>query len=485
MNRKNNSYIVQSKNDNLISKSSSGGMFAELAKYILSQNGVVFGCAMERVEEGFDVKHIYIEKEEDLYNLQGSKYVQSNLGNTIKQAKEFLEQGRFVLFSGTPCQIAGLKTYLKKDYDNLLTVDLSCEGTPSIETFNKYIKYLEENVIKSKIIDFKFRSKKHFGWSTSGFIAIYKDNGKIKEKILPQNLSSYFTYFLNGNILQERCFNCKYTGTKNRIGDVTIADAWGIEKEYSKLLKTKFNKNNGLSLVLINNSKGLNIFNKINSNIIFEKIDINKLRKYNHPLRHPSIKPVKYEYYQNIIKNYDYEKIDEIFKQELGKKYYYYILKNHTPKFIKNIIKLFLNKSEKVDCLLMTLYCLSNYGSLLTAYALQKTIKELGFTTKLIKYCNNYNYSKIFSKKFFKTTNNCITLKDFKNLTDNDYNKILEKVTNDKNLNKLYKDIVSLSENNTENKEVRFKSSYDIYTLLFSVIFLIKVATISGAVTEI
>ena len=105
----NNSYIVQSKNDNLISKSSSGGIFAEIARYILSQNGVVFGCAMECVQDGFEVKHIYIEKEEDLYKIQGSKYVQSNLGNTIKQAKEFLDQGRFVLFSGTPCQIAGLK----------------------------------------------------------------------------------------------------------------------------------------------------------------------------------------------------------------------------------------------------------------------------------------------------------------------------------------------------------------------------------------
>ena len=422
---RNNSYIIQTKNNSLISKSSSGGMFAELAKYILSQNGVVFGCTMERVEEGFEVKHIYIEKEENLYKLQGSKYVQSNLGNTIKQAKEFLDQGRFVLFSGTPCQIAGLKAYLGKDYDNLLTVDLSCEGTPSIETFNKYIKYLEENVIKSKIIDFKFRSKKHFGWSTSGFIAIYKKNGKIKEKILPQNLSSYFTYFLNGNILQERCFSCKYTGTKKRVGDITIADAWGVDKEYPELLKTKFSKNKGVSLVLINTSKGLSIFNEINANLICKKIDVNNLRKYNHPLRHPSIKPAKYEYYQNIVKNQDYKNLDKIFKEELGKKYYYYSLKNHTPKFIKNIIKLFIKQNKKVDCLLMTLYCLSNYGSLLTAYSLQKTINNFGYSTKLIHYGNIYGYGTNFIKKHLTLTKRCLNNKDFANLNKFSNNFIL------------------------------------------------------------
>ena len=144
----NNKYfIVQSNTKAICAKSSSGGMFAELAKYVLSQNGVVFGCAMERVQDGFEVKHIYIEAENDLYKLQGSKYVQSNLGNTIKQAKEFLDCGRLVLFSGTPCQIAWLKAFLKRDYENLITVDLSCTGTPSLKIFNDYIKFLSyENV---------------------------------------------------------------------------------------------------------------------------------------------------------------------------------------------------------------------------------------------------------------------------------------------------------------------------------------------------
>lgn len=416
-----NKYIktlaLQSKDNYLIKKSSSGGMFVELAKFVLNKGGVVFGCAMERVEDGFDVKHIYIEDAKDLYKLQGSKYVQSRIGNTIKDAKEFLDKGRFVLYSGTPCQIAGLKAYLKQDYDKLLTVDLSCEGTPSLNIFNDYIKYLEKNVIKSKIVDFKFRSKKHFGWSTSGFVAIYKKGNKIKEKILPQNLSSYFSYFLSGSILQERCFSCKFTGLK-RQSDITIADAWGIEKEYPELIKKKFNKKRGISLVLINSSKGSAIFEKIKHDLISEEIDINRLRKYNHPFRHPSIKPANKETIIQIYKKEGYIGIDNKFKQDLGNKYYYCVLKNHTPEFIKNIIKFFKPKQEKVDCLLLTWYNWKNYGSVLTAYALYKVIKDFGYSVKQIQAFEPIGYAKSFANKYFEQTNLCVNNKCFSRLNN-------------------------------------------------------------------
>lgn len=410
---KKNNYIIQSKNNNLIKKSSSGGMFAELAKFVLSKNGVVFGCSMERVEDGFDVKHIYIENEKDLYKLQGSKYVQSRIGNTIKEAKEFLDKGRFVLYSGTPCQIAGLKAYLKQDYDNLLTVDLSCEGTPPLKIFNAYIRFLETKVIKAKIIDFKFRSKKHFGWSTSGFVAIYKKGNKIKEKILPQNLSSYFSYFLSGSILQERCFSCKFTGLK-RQSDITVADAWGIDREYPELIKKNFNKNRGISLVLINSTKGNTIFEKLKLNLISSEIDINRLRKYNHPFRHPSIKPINKEAIIKIYKNDGYKGVESKFKHDLGNKYYYFVLKNHTPKFIKNIIKLFL--TQKVDCLLITAHGWPNYGSMLAAYSLQKTITRLGYSVKLINYMIPVGVFKKFAQQYFKLSKLCVDRKDFYNL---------------------------------------------------------------------
>ena len=407
-------YIIQSKNNNLIKKSSSGGMFAELAKFVLSKNGVVFGCAMERVEDGFDVKHIYIENEKDLYKLQGSKYVQSRIGNTIKEAKEFLDKGRFVLYSGTPCQIAGLKAYLKQDYDNLLTVDLSCTGTPSLEIFNSFIKFLEKK-FGQKIIKFEFRNKERMGWSCGNALITF-ENGK--QKILYNNVTSYLYLFINKKLQNRSCQECKYTGLE-RISDVTVADAWGIEKEYSELVKNKFNINNGLSLVIVNTDKAEEIIKQFSDNIIIESVDINKLQKYNNPLT-TSQNNIFDDTYLTEYKKFEYKGIEDLFKQKLGKKYYYYILKNHTPQFIKNIIKFFKPKQE--DFLLMTLYCLSNYGSLLTAYALYETLANLGYKGRLIHYGNPMSYGKVFINKYFLLTRRVVNFNDMKKLsklTDN------------------------------------------------------------------
>ena len=412
MNQKNNSYIVQIKNNNLISKSSSGGMFAEFAKYILSQNGVVFGCTMQRVEEGFEVKHIYIEKEEDLFKLQGSKYVQSSLGNTIKQAKEFLDKGRFVLFSGTPCQIAGLKAYLKQDYENLLTLDLSCTGTPNQEIFNDYIKFLESKY-KQKILNFEFRNKAKMGWTCGNALITFK-NGK--QKILCNNVSSYLNLFINKKIQPDRCQNCKYVGLE-RVSDITIADAWGIDIEYPNLLKNKFDRNKGISLVLVNSEKADKVFNIIQNNIISEKININRLTKYNNPLQTHQLKDVEKRYINEWKKN-GYQGLNNIFINELGLKYYYNILKNYTPKFLKTIIVKLLKK-DKIDCLLVTGYMWPNYGSLLAAFSLQKVIEKLGFSNRIIHYAQNYGFSKKFEKKHLKVTKYCTTFNDLKRLNSN------------------------------------------------------------------
>ena len=434
---KNKSFVIQSKNDKLIQKSSSGGMFAELAYYVLSQNGIVFGCTMERIEEGFDVKHIYIDNEKDLYKLQGSKYVQSRIGNTFKQAKEFIEQGRLVLYSGTPCQIAGLKAFLKHDFNNLLTVDLSCTGTPSLKLFNDYVKFLE-NKFKKKIINFEFRNKEKMGWACGNALITFK-NGK--QKIIYNNVSSYMNLFINKKIQDAKCQNCKYIGL-NRVSDITIADAWGIEIEYPELLKNKFDKNKGISLVLINSEKVDNIFNLIQNNIIYEKININRLTKYNNPLQTQQLKGIETKYINEWEIN-GYQGLNNLFINELGWKYYYYNLKNHTPKFIKNIIKLFMKRNKKVDCLLMTWFWNNNYGSILAAYALHKVVKNLGYTSKCIFNIIPLGYAKFF-KKHFQLTNFCLNNKDFKNLnkisntfivgSDNQINYICERKNISRNL---------------------------------------------------
>jgi len=263
----NNSYIIQIKNNNLISKSSSGGMFAELAKYILARNGIVFGCAMERLEEGFDVKHIYIEKEEDLYKLQGSKYVQSNLGKTIKQAKEFLEQGRFVLFSGTPCQIAGLKAYLRKDYDNLYTMDFLCHGMPSQKMFSENIKYLSDKY-KGKISDYKFRDKSLKGW---GHVTSFYVDGK--KHYEAGRLNAYFCGFIKNYLNRYSCYSCHFTGEK-RCSDITVGDFWGCNDSSFSLKK-------GVSFAAINTQKGEELFEKIKDDFLCKSTTSEIVSEYN------------------------------------------------------------------------------------------------------------------------------------------------------------------------------------------------------------
>ncbi|MBO5852165.1 MAG: Coenzyme F420 hydrogenase/dehydrogenase, beta subunit C-terminal domain, partial [Clostridia bacterium] len=151
-------YAVINKDEGVRKDSSSGGVFTQIAKYVLSKNGVVFGALFD---ENFKVKHAYIESENDLIKLQKSKYVQSEIGVTYKEAKNFLDQGRFVLFTGTPCQIGGLQAYLKKPYDNLITQDFICHGVPSPKVWKKYIDK-KKKVGNIKEVSFK---DKRTGWN--------------------------------------------------------------------------------------------------------------------------------------------------------------------------------------------------------------------------------------------------------------------------------------------------------------------------------
>lgn len=387
------SYAIQTKCDKLSEKSSSGGVFAQLATYILDNEGVVFGCAMKKENDKFEIKHIYIESKDDLYKLQGSKYVQSYIGNTYKEAKDFLNNGRYVLFSGTPCQIAGLKAFLKKDYDNLICVDLSCTGLPSQQMFNDYIKHLESKVIKHPIIDFKFRNKKLQGWNCNGCVVTYKKGKKVKEKVIPKELSSYFSLFVNMHILRDSCYQCQFTGL-NRVSDFTLADAWGIHMEYPELLEEKLNIKEGVSLVLVNSQKARDLLVKIKDKIKYYPIDASKLAKYNHPLRCSSVETYERKIYLDIYKEHGYEAMENKYLEDEG-------IKKKSP------------SKEQTDCLLMTMYANPNYGSILTTFALQQAIKNLGYSSKIINYTNQPYICKEFYKRYCSLTGH---IKDFKKL---------------------------------------------------------------------
>lgn len=236
-------YSGWSKDDSVRMASSSGGAFTEIARPILERGGVVFGCALDS-----DLKavHTYVESMEDLTKLRGSKYVQSYIGDSYRQAKKFLVEGREVLFSGTPCQIAGLKAYLRKDYNNLWTVDLICHGVPSPLMYEEYKSYIESKY-NDKIKDIKFRSKK-VSWSYYGMSITFRNNSR-------SYYGNYFSDpyirgFLRDYFLRPSCHQCQYT-TEERVSDFTIADWWTYKKSNSD---DKDFAHKGVSLILVNTS---------------------------------------------------------------------------------------------------------------------------------------------------------------------------------------------------------------------------------------
>ena len=172
-------YAAAIKNDDEIMVAASGGIFTVLAKQVLSENGVVFGVSMENVGGKLTPMHIDIQNENELYKLQGSKYVQSDIGMSYKKVKEYLMDGRNVLFSGTPCQISGLNAYLGKDYPNLLTVDVICHGVPSARLFQDYIKN-QEKKLGGSIYSYKFRDKSKGQGMNAQILYKSQDN---KEKV--------------------------------------------------------------------------------------------------------------------------------------------------------------------------------------------------------------------------------------------------------------------------------------------------------------
>lgn len=265
-------YGIRYKDDKVLKSSASGGAFVAIATYILDKGGTVFGA---RYDDSLQVYHCGIDRIDDLHLLQGSKYVQSDLRQTYLEAKELLDTETFVLYSGTACQIAGLKSFLKKDYDKLITVDIICHGVPSPKLFKKYLSYLE-CVHNEKVTAYNFRDKS-FGWGLD-----YKVTFLDKTKVKPSRVDPYYYYFLKGFIYREACYSCKYT-TKQRVADLTIGDYWGVEKEHPEFYSSK-----GVSCILVNSKKGEELYNVISSQFYVVETTFEKVAKKNMNLYMPT-----------------------------------------------------------------------------------------------------------------------------------------------------------------------------------------------------
>ena len=246
-------YAVINKDEEIRAQSSSGGVFFPLAKWVIEHGGVVFGA---RWNEKWEVVHDYAEDIEGVKRFMRSKYVQSVVGDTLHQAKTFLDQGRWVLYSGTPCQLGGLRAYLGKEYEKLVQVDLICHGVPSPGVWRSY---LNEYFEKERIVDINFRDKRK-GWID--FQIVIKTTAY--EVCESQMENPYFRGFLGNVYLRNSCYQCKYK-TVCRSTDITLADYWGVH-----LLFPLMHDDIGTSLVLVQSPKGKWIMSKSLENNLFE-----------------------------------------------------------------------------------------------------------------------------------------------------------------------------------------------------------------------
>lgn len=324
-------YAAASKNTSLILKSASGGVFSTIAKFIIEHGGVVFGASMKRESTKFVIKHKYVETLKDLTSLLGSKYVQSEIGTSYKDVKSFLLQGKRVLFSGTPCQCAGLRSFLRKSYDNLIVIDIICHGVPNQKFFNDYINYNYGTL--NGIKDFKFRDKTK-GWEMTACLD-YEDG----HKLIPGRTSSYFTLFLDGHIYRENCYSCKYA-QKERVGDLTIGDFWGVQKEHPEIIDGKnITTRKGISCILVNTSVGENLIEEVSTYFELRESTFEKVAIRNEQLKFPSKESIYRSIIFKIYGKDGYGAVEKWYQQTFRQQIIIQRIFNFMPRFIKEFVR--------------------------------------------------------------------------------------------------------------------------------------------------
>lgn len=321
-------FAACAKSEVILKKAASGGAFSVLAISILSKGGVVFGAAFD---ETWRVCHIGIESVEELYRLQGSKYVQSNVDTTYQQVKRLLKEGRTVLYSGTPCQIAGLYGYLGKNDKNLLTVDLICHGVPNQRMFLDYLSTF------GTVRTFSFREKSA-GWGKNGSVNTFT-NGKIVKKRLWESAQPYLYYFGNGLIQRESCYQCKYT-CQHRSADITVGDYWGIEKQHPDYLgKNGFDTKKGISVIIANTEKGAEAIRGCTQYIDLKESAFEKAAAGNAQLIRPTVKKAQRQELLDLYSKQGWIAVAKRFDSNIGLRRYSSIVKNLLPTKVKDLLK--------------------------------------------------------------------------------------------------------------------------------------------------
>lgn len=317
------SYACINKDEPIRLQSSSGGVFTLLAEQVIADGGVIFGAGFNK---NFEVEHSYVEIKEDIEKFRGSKYVQSKIGKTYKQARVFLRSGRRVLFTGTPCQIGGLKSYLKQPYENLLCLDIICHGVPSPYIWKKYVVY-QENRVGSPTRRIAFRQKNE-GWKRFSVSFLFKNNTEYRQTL---DKDLYMKAFLKNICLRPSCYACEFK-TLHRQSDITLADFWGIQH-----ILPEMDDDKGTSLIFVNSEAGQDMVEQIKNNILWQEVDINEAVKYNSA----AIKSVE----SNPKREKFFEELDKNFFDEVVKKYCSHSLLVRIKRKAKLTIYVVLNKT--------------------------------------------------------------------------------------------------------------------------------------------
>lgn len=309
-------YGAYNNSKKIMRDSSSGGIFWILVKYAIGNNGIVYGVELK---DEFYVVHGRAETLNDCVRFRKSKYLQSNTEMIYKQVKADLENSQLVLFSGTPCQIAALYSYLRKDYDNLITCDIVCHGVPSKTVFDKYIAELNAKM-QDKAVSICWRDKRN-GWSPNRVSVQFESGDEIINTSL-ENL--YQRGFLYNVYLRPSCYECPYARLP-RIGDISLGDFLG----YEGYLKGN-NNNKGLSIVIISSDKGEKVFDEIKDSCVIEKVNESYVKKRSrHAYTHPGYNRNRESFFLNFKK---------MSFQRLSKKYIYPSAINRAYNTLKNII---------------------------------------------------------------------------------------------------------------------------------------------------
>jgi len=285
-NKKGRAFSCINKDEHVRMQSSSGGVFTLIAEYVINMGGVVFGAAFD---EQWNVCHICVDKIDDLHKLRGSKYLQSTIGQSYTKVKELLNAGRSVLFSGTPCQIGGLKSYLGKEYDNLILQDLICHGVPSPMIWQTYLRFRKAERGKSHPT-FRHKVKGWIRYSVSIPVGINMEYRATLDK------DPFMRVFLNDLCLRPSCYNCHFKSLE-RQSDITLADFWEVRRELPEMFDDK-----GTSLVLVNSEKGERIFEAVSEKMAVKEVKYDKAVKYNPAAFRSAILPEqkRYEFFAKI-----------------------------------------------------------------------------------------------------------------------------------------------------------------------------------------